>query len=86
MIKAGYLGSGINDVVWMGDVVNEASKLCSNGNRESYDLPVMVSSTFYNKLTLPNKSELLKFNQIRKCYHGDIVNSEMDKWFDENCK
>lgn len=27
MIKAGYKGSTINEVVWMGDVVNEASKL-----------------------------------------------------------
>jgi len=28
MIKAGHKGSSINDVVWMGDVVNEASALC----------------------------------------------------------
>lgn len=27
MIKAGYSGSGINDIVWVGDVVNEASHL-----------------------------------------------------------
>ncbi|WP_217992654.1 adenylate/guanylate cyclase domain-containing protein [Bacillus cereus] len=28
MIKAGYNGSGINDIVWMGDAVNQASKMC----------------------------------------------------------
>jgi 5-methylcytosine-specific restriction protein B len=34
MIKAGYKGSAINDVIWMGNVVNEAAKLCHKGNRE----------------------------------------------------
>lgn len=29
MIKAGYSGSTINDVVWMGEVVNVAAKLCA---------------------------------------------------------
>ena len=29
MIKAGYNGSGVNDIVYMGDVVNESAKLCS---------------------------------------------------------
>lgn len=29
MITAGYSGSGINDVVYMGDVVNRAAKLAS---------------------------------------------------------
>ena len=28
MVQAGYSGSGLNEVVWMGDVVNEASNLC----------------------------------------------------------
>jgi class 3 adenylate cyclase len=32
MIKAGHSGSGINDVVYMGDVVNEAAKLASKGS------------------------------------------------------
>jgi class 3 adenylate cyclase len=31
MIKAGFNGSGINDVVYMGDVVNRASKLAGLG-------------------------------------------------------
>src|SRR4051794_39264276 len=31
MIKAGYSGSGINDVVYMGEVVNRAAKLAAEG-------------------------------------------------------
>ncbi len=33
MIKTGYKGSGINDVVYMGDVVNQAAHLASRGGK-----------------------------------------------------
>jgi class 3 adenylate cyclase len=85
MIKAGYKGSGINEVVWMGDVVNEASKLASYGNREDYDREIMVSSVFQQNLK-DEKKELLKWNSTRKCYHGNVVSVSMDKWYQENCK
>jgi class 3 adenylate cyclase len=32
MVKAGYSGSGISDVVYMGDVVNRAAKLAAKGS------------------------------------------------------
>lgn len=35
MIKAGYKGSGINDVVYMGEVVNQAAHLASRGGKSS---------------------------------------------------
>ena len=35
MIKAGYSGSSINDVIWMGDVVNSACHLCNKAGRDS---------------------------------------------------
>lgn len=33
MVKAGYSGSGINDVIWMGDVVNTACHLANKAGR-----------------------------------------------------
>lgn len=33
MVKAGYSGSGINDVIWMGDVVNSACHLANRAGR-----------------------------------------------------
>src|SRR5690606_31004675 len=33
MVKAGYKGSGISDVVYMGDVVNQAAGLASRGGK-----------------------------------------------------
>ncbi len=44
MVKAGFFGSGVNDIVWIGDVVNDACKLCSYGNKEENDFPIMISN------------------------------------------
>lgn len=85
MIKAGFKGSSINEVVWMGDVVNEASKLASYGNETDVDHEIMVSNLFYSNLNEHNKNLLTK-NGSRACYHGNVANSEMKKWYNENCK
>lgn len=85
MIKAGYNGSGLNDVVWMGEVVNESSNLCAYGNKGWGDKEIMVSSVFRNNLNDHNKA-LLEWNQNRSCYHGNVVNTKMNDWLNENCK
>lgn len=84
MVKAGCKGSGINDVVWMGDVVNEASQLCSWGNKTWSDLQMMVSEVFYNNLNDHNQ-ELLRWNSERGCYHGSVVSVPMDAWYEQHC-
>lgn len=50
MIQAGAKGSGVNDVVWVGDVVNEAAHLCHEGNR-GLRSSVQVSTDVYINLT-----------------------------------
>lgn len=84
MIKAGYSGSGINDVVWMGDVVNNAAKIARYGNREYYDNETMISSVFYNNLNEHNK-KLMSYSNTRGCYHGNIIDVNMNDWNNENC-
>lgn len=85
MIKAGYNGSGINDVVWMGDVVNQASKLCGNGNK-NFNKEIMASSDFYSRLP-DNSKRFLIWNGNHSCYHGNVINSNMSNWMEENgCK
>jgi class 3 adenylate cyclase len=49
-IKAGYKGSGINEVVWTGKVVGGDALLCKNGNRTYTDGTVLVSSLFRDNL------------------------------------
>ena len=85
MIKAGYSGSGINDIVWMGEVVNEASKLSSYGNKAWSDDKMMISSIFYDNLNAYNQ-ELLSWHYFRNCYQGNIIQSDMNNWYQEYCK
>jgi len=71
-IKAGYSGSGINEIVWIGKVVGEAAKLSNYGNRDWYDRQTMVSERVYRMLNKHQKS-LLEWNAYRECYHGNII-------------
>ena len=45
MVKAGYSGSGINDVIWMGDVVNSACHLANKAGRGYRDV-ILISESF----------------------------------------
>ncbi|WP_128817863.1 adenylate/guanylate cyclase domain-containing protein [Streptomyces sp. S063] len=85
MIKAGYSGSGISDVVYMGDVVNQAAKLAAHGNQGYFDKAIMVSEVFHQNLSDENK-ELLTWNANRNCWHGDVIRKDMEAWYQENCK
>lgn len=85
MIKAGYKGSAINDVVWMGDVVNDASNLSGYANSSWSDKEVMVSESIYINLNEDNQ-KLLERNPNRGCYHGYVINIGMNEWYENNCK
>lgn len=82
LIKAGYKGSGINEVVWLGKLVNDAAKLSSHGNRSSSDRKIMISNNFYENLNDGNKKLFAK-NTNRDCYHSNAVNTEMSNWLKE---
>ena len=82
MIKAGYKGSTINDVIWMGDVVNRASKLCSLGNRDLNN-PIVISEIVYDNLVVTAEErwdEWFIYAPYHECYHGNIVNEIMNYW------
>ncbi len=83
LIKSGYKGSGINEVVWLGTLVSEAAKLCGFGNQTYNDYEIMVSDVFYNNLNDTNKS-LLSRNYNRSCYHGNVISIYMNEWVKNN--
>lgn len=86
MIKAGYSGSGINDVVYMGDVVNEAAKLASKGQSGSrFTHAIMMSSVFRQNLNDHNAG-LTHWNSTHSCYSSSAVITEMSEWISQNCK
>ena len=79
MIKAGYKGSGVNDTVYMGDVVNEAAKLCSIGNKKFGSKEIHVSNVFYSNLK-PDNQKLLTKVYDPDCYGGDVVSLDINNW------
>ena len=86
MVKAGYSGSGLNDVIWMGDVVNNA---CHIANKAGRDLrkPIMVSSGLYSHLNETNRN-FFEITAIgcTKYYQCAVINKAMNAWYNENCK
>ena len=86
MIKAGNKGSSINDVVWMGDVVNQSCHLAAKGNSlYSQRNPIMLSSAIYNNLNEQNQG-LCSYNNSYLCYQSDAINIEMNNIKDGKIK
>lgn len=82
MVKAGYSGSGINDVVYMGDVVNRAAHLAHQAGRGWGASPLYVGGDFQNNLNDHNKT-LLKSQLVTglgTVYVGDPIIPEMNDW------
>ena len=88
MIKAGYYGSGINDIVYMGDVVNEASHMCSQADTNNYKDGICVSDCFYGNLNSHNQGLLNQSydpQTFSKVYKGNVIWDDFDKYIDKNC-
>lgn len=89
MLKAGYKGSSINEVIWMGDVVNNASNLCHQGNKGDRKA-VQVSPTIKSNLTRNDYLSLLTpvydglsfFPAQPVGFEGDFVSTDMNAWID----
>lgn len=81
MIKAGYNGSGINDVIYMGDVVNRAAHLAHEAGRP-WRNPIFVGSDFQGNLNDHNKGLLtsLYIQSLGTVYTGNVVRIDMNDW------
>jgi hypothetical protein len=86
MLKAGFKGSGINDLIWMGEVVNEASNLCHQGNKEGR-ATLQLSTCVYENLNEEHQKllhpvcETIFHSPLQ--YEGNVIERNMDKWLDE---
>lgn len=85
MVKAGYSGSGLNDVIWMGDVVNSACHIANRAGRDGKK-PILVSSCIYSNLDEDNQ-EFLSSTSIGwdTYYQADVIDVDMEKWYEKNC-
>ena len=70
----------------MGDVVNSACHIANKAGRD-YREPIIVSSIFYSNLSEDNqkffKTTSIDWNTYYQC---NVVNTNMDNWYDENCR
>jgi hypothetical protein len=94
IIKAGQNGSGINDKIWIGKAVVDAAHLSGVANRNGISA-IAISPLFYDNIV----EHLYKANEKYKSwiiphfsdyygsvdyYHGDIIETDFDKWIKEN--
>lgn len=81
MIKAGYSGSGINEVIYMGDVVNRAAHLAHEAGRGWSD-PIFAGGVFHQNLNDHNRSLLTSryISGLGTVYTGNVVNTDMNDW------
>ncbi len=86
MVQAGYSGSDLNDVIWMGDVVNSACNIASKAGREGRS-PIIISSVLKSNLNEHNQGLLSSIIIDYSTYYGgNIINTNMEDWYNKNCK
>lgn len=81
MIKAGFSGSAINDVVYMGDVVNRAAHLAHEAGRPGRR-PIYIGPVFQQNLNEHNRGLLTQETAagLGSVHTGNFVNTEMNDW------
>ncbi|MDU1056062.1 MAG: hypothetical protein E7A37_03325 [Negativicoccus succinicivorans] len=94
VIKAGQVGSGINDKIWIGKAVIDAAHLSDKANRNALS-PILMSDLVYSNikdlLIQENESyanwialEYYEFD-FKKIYGCNIIDIAFDNWIKRNC-
>ena len=89
IVKTGQKHSGINDNVWIGDSVVDASKLSSQGNRDNFETIVM-DEVFFNNVKDYNANANYKYSHYisskysyktrSTVYQCEMINIEFNDW------
>lgn len=92
VVKAGREGSGINDLIWIGQAVTYASHFSGLANRDGVD-PIVMSSTFFTNLkhslekSNPHGTKFEWFSDFNNgIYTGkqcDIIKTLMNDWVEK---
>ena len=84
MVKAGYAGSGINEIFWIGGVFDRAAQLRDYAKTDKSTESTYVSTKIFVNLSDYHK-KLLRKHPSHNCYLGDVVNVSMDEWKEKIC-
>ena len=87
VVKAGKPRTGINDWLWIGDAVINASNLSSIGDNE-FGYPIYADSTFFGNIAKfeaangKTVGDLFSkdVHENQTVYKGDIIITEYDRW------
>lgn len=93
IVKAGKKGSGINDLIWIGDAVVNASNLSGIGNKNGFN-SIVMDSLFYSNIKHISANSKETYGDLFKeaysselsmtIYHGNVVNAAFDNWIEEH--
>ncbi|EEM44242.1 hypothetical protein bthur0005_60520 [Bacillus thuringiensis serovar pakistani str. T13001] len=95
VIKAGFSGSGIKDLVYMGDVVNKASKMCGLAYKEYTSHAICVTGEVYvsagtyianheNQQTFQDFLTEKNHNTFGSVYVGNFYRISINNWAEDN--
>jgi len=84
MVKAGYAGSGINEIFWIGGVFSRAAQLRGYAKKDKGIESIFVSTKIFVNLSDYHKN-LLRKHTTHNCYMGEVINVSMDEWKDKKC-
>lgn len=82
MVKAGFSGSGVNEIVYMGDVVNRAAHLAHEAGRGWNANPIFVGGAFECNLNDHNRGLLSSsyVSGLGTVHTGNVIHASMDEW------
>ena len=72
-----------NVKIWTGPALRTAKRLASYGNMGYLDKAIMISDLLFTNMNADNRN-LFKINEEHDCYHGNIVDCEMEEWLKKN--
>lgn len=87
MIEAGYKGSTINEIIYMGEVVNQASKMCGLANETVFN-SVFITSVFHQNLSEEQRKWFTQSWTSGYTYyhHATTISLEVQEWLDNKNK
>ena len=87
VIKAGRKNVGINDNIWIGDSVIDASNFSSIANNGDFK-NIVMSPVFYKYLTEEHEKAKSFFKKQSSvygyCYSGDVIMTDFNNWINNN--
>ncbi|WP_298772478.1 adenylate/guanylate cyclase domain-containing protein [uncultured Fibrobacter sp.] len=75
IVKAGYPGSALNDLIWMGDAINLACHLASEAGRNGLE-PILMTKSIVCRVNRRRQSLVLP-TKNSNIYSGNFVATEM---------